>query len=227
MVQLTTLAFAKPSDMRLSAPIALLAAIVASLGDVGLLWAVNSGRGALGLALPPVWLVTVSTLAGALALPLYGLGYRARARCVAPCPRGRVVARGGALLGGLGAVTHTTLGVLIQSGSMPRGVTPMEGVLRAGLPLVALWCVTGTAFIIVASADMATSKKHAEWPFNPLVVAAALTGFAVFLPPLWAAFLGPAAFNLGHVAFFARVLATEHAAETRGSLQRDLRSESP
>jgi len=73
--------------------------------------------------------IVVATLAGALGIPLYGLGYWARSRPVrAAAPRGAaLVAAAGAVFAVLGGTTHAATGLLIATrvGGIADGLDPL------------------------------------------------------------------------------------------------------
>lgn len=59
--------------------LAALGALLATCGDFGLLWVGNAARRELELIAPPAGMIVPSTLLGVVGIPLYALGYLARA----------------------------------------------------------------------------------------------------------------------------------------------------
>lgn len=201
---------------RAAAAVALAAALAATLGDFGMLWAVNAGRPALGLAPPPPVVVPLAALLGALALPLYGLGYWARA-CRVPAGqrvgRSRVTVGAGALAGAVGASVHATMGTLIANrvGEIASGLDPLEGIARSGPISLGLWAATAALLAVAGVAELGLAERRREWAFNPFLVLVALSLLAPLLPLPWRDFVGPAAANVAHAVFFARTWAKARA----------------
>jgi hypothetical protein len=109
------------------ARLALVCSIAATLGDFGELWAANAGRPELQLAAPPDWMIVPATLAGALGIPCYVFGYRARVLAtVGSAPRlARNLGAASVVFAVLGGMVHLVTGVLIQTkaGGSPAGST--------------------------------------------------------------------------------------------------------
>jgi hypothetical protein len=126
-----------PRRTRAAFWIALLAGTVATLAEFGQLWAVNAARPQMLVNAPPAWVIVAAALAGALAIPLYGLGYAASAwNAVAAPPRRIAVTAGGAIIGALGSTVHTSTGLLIAEkvGGIASGLDPMAGILTSWPP---------------------------------------------------------------------------------------------
>lgn len=187
------------------------AAVVATLGDLGELWTVNAGRAELALSAPPEWLIVPATLAGALRIPLYALGYFGRARSlVSAAPlRARVVIVGGAVFSVLGAIVHTVTGVLIQGrvGGIASGLDPLAGILASGPIALTLWGLALAAFLVVSAAEASLPQRAGARLANPLLLTVGLTIAASLLPASLRDIASPAALNVAHVLFFASVAA--------------------
>lgn len=189
--------------------VALIGALVATLGDLGQLWAVNAGRPALALTALPRSVVVVATLAGTLGIPLYAFGYYVRAH------RARhsgptcavVVASAGTALAVLGGAVHAVTGaaVLNDVGGIASGLDPLQGVLASGPIVVALWGLAAAAFACAAIAELCLPQAPVARLFNPAVVTLVLTAAAPLLPLPWPDFVAPAALNIAHVIFFTRL----------------------
>ena len=187
--------------------IATACAVAATLGDFGQLWTVNAGRPDLGLAAPPGWLVIPATLAGALGIPFYALGYVARARpALSGMPRlAKLVAGAGTAFAVLGGIVHAVTGVLVHGkvGQIAGGLDPMAGILASGPIVLTLWTLALAAFLVAASAELMLPQARRERLANPLVLTVLLTTAASLLPLPWRDIVQPAAVNLAHVVFFA------------------------
>lgn len=203
-------------DGRWPAGVALGASLVASAADLGQLWAVNAGRPALGFPAPPAWVVVVATIAGAVAIPCYGLGYVTRARGgrgVAP-RRAAAVAALGVAFGVLGGVVHAVTGVLVWAGvgGIASGLDPLQGILASGPIVLGLWGFAGLALLGAAACEATLPQAPWRRLLNPAVLLVLLAGLAHSLPLPWRDLLAPASPNLAHVGFFAAVLGVESRA---------------
>jgi len=183
-------------------------AILATAGDCGQLWTVNAARPALGLPAPPPWLLVPATLAGALGIPLYGIGYFARARRArreAPVTAA-VVMLAGATFAVLGGIVHAVTGVSIShdAGGIAAGLDPLQGILAAGPVVVSLWSLAGAAFVTAGGAELCLPQGWRSRLGNPLVLTILLAAAAPLTGSPWQDFLGPASVNIAHIAFFAR-----------------------
>jgi hypothetical protein len=205
---------------RRSCAVAALAAVIATAGDLLMLYVANAGRPVLGLAAPPPALLWIGGVLGVVAIPLYVLGYRAAATLAAPRleRHARVIAGAGACGSLLGAVIHGCTAFVIREG-LSSGAPPEDPLAAvAGSPLLlTLW---GAAALLVISASVAFAialrrgvpglSRGLLWA-NPAVVTIALS-LAGSVTPILRAFLVPAAPNLAHVVFFvacARVMKLE------------------
>lgn len=191
--------------------IATLAAVVATAGDLLMLYVANAGRPELGLAAAPPALLWIGGTLGAAAIPLYVLGYRAAATLAAGVHRrhARVIAVAGTFGSVLGAVIHGCTAFFIRDG-LALGA-PAEDPLTAvaGSPfLLALWAVA-TLAVVTASVAFATAVRRGgpdvprglAWA-NPAVITIALS-LVGSVTPMSRAFVVPAAPNLAHLVFFA------------------------
>lgn len=194
------------------ASLAAAGAAMASIGDLGQLWIVNAARPMLQLPVPPSDLVVWATLLGAFGIPLYGLGYWARSRCASDAPRTvpTIVAVSGIAFGVWGGMVHVATGVQISNnaGDIVGGLDPMQGILRSGPLLLSLWGAAGLAFFVASACEFRLALRGLDWAFNPLVLTLVLTAVAQFLPLPWRDFVGPAAINFAHLAFFLRLTRT-------------------
>ena len=202
---------------------ALFAALLASIGDVSMLYVANARRPQLALPAPPTATLWIGAALGVVAIPLYAFGYRAAASMIAPANQraARIVSWCGTVGSCVGALIHRYTGVVIDRalryGEAPRD--PLAAVAAAPA-LVALWIVAG-GLVVVASLQFArAARRHPEvsvrrlaW-LNPVVVTVliALAGTAT---PSMQAFVVPAAPNLAHVVFFAALARASRAESER------------
>lgn len=197
--------------------LAVLGAAMASVGDVGQLWVVNAARPELQLApLPPAAIVW-ATLLGTFGIPLYGLGYCARA-LRAPDSAGRfVLTAAGAAFGALGGAVHATTGALVAANvnGMAGGLAPLQGVLHSGAVSMSLWAAAGVAFLVASATALRLATSWKERALNPLVLTLLLSGAAPFLDPPLPDFVGPAAVNLAHLLFFLSLKRKRLSAENK------------
>ncbi|MEW6287684.1 MAG: DUF6796 family protein [Chloroflexota bacterium] len=194
-----------------SARIAALAALIASTGDLLLLYIGNSQRAE--FALPQIgegWL-WLGGMLGACAIPFYALGYRAVSEWIAPLSRRAAQALfvSGIIGSLLGAVIHALTAAYIGA-SLHRGVVsedPLKAILQSGPLLLSLW---GLAALLILFASVLflwyvgsgrTAAPRALALANPAFLTLAL-GAAGSPSILLRAFLTPAAPNLAHVIFF-------------------------
>jgi len=184
------------------------AALVASVGDLLLLATANTGR--------PGWewlpgrsetLLLIGTYLGIVAIPCYGLGYRAVARRFEP-RLGRALVVFGAAGGILGGTTHGLTGLTIHVTA--PGDDPFTVVARYGAYLVPLWALIVVAMVVGSGIYTAgVLRGHATLPpwmalASPITL---LLGVAALSAPfeVGEAFLVPASPNLAHVLFFGLV----------------------
>jgi hypothetical protein len=198
--------------LRIALAIACAAAVVASAGDLLLLWIAASTRPGLGLPPAPPSALVVGHFAGVLAIPFYGLGWAALARPLAAShPRAAGVVRSaGFYAAALGAAIHGITGTALaaERGMTGVAIDPLALVTRWGTLLLPLWGLV-TVLVAVASwlwaraawRDEAGIPRWTAWT-NP---AAGTVGLVVLgaATPLTQALLLPAAPNLAHVVFFA------------------------
>lgn len=195
--------------------VAIAAAVAASAGDLLLLLAANAGRPEAGaLPAPSEGLLVLGHYLGALAIPLYALGYRQVARGLAPgSPRiARWVFGLGAYAAALGGTVHGLTALLIsterRAGAPPTD--PLAFVAHAGpflLPLSTLaLAALLTGSILYAVAVLRGGTAFPAWmaAANPALLVA-LVSLLAWPSPLLRAFVVPAAPNLVHVIFFGLV----------------------
>ena len=194
-----------------SALLAALAALLATAGDLLMLYVANARRPELGLPPAPSGALALGGALGVLAIPLYAHGYRAAARLVPPqWPRS---ASSVAILGGvtavLGAAIHGLTALAIHADGIPGAPAgdPFATLLASPL-LLALWiavalCALAASLVFaVRTARSPARATRRAGLANPALLTVALIGIGL-TPPLARGFLAPAAPNLAHVAFFA------------------------
>src|SRR5262249_52740784 len=102
-----------PSALRQAGIVAVVAAVLATLSDLVLLWTSYAHTGALGIPAPPAALLLPATYVGALAILCYAVGYW-QAAC-GLLGAGKSVARRffllGAAVAGIGGVIHGMTGI--------------------------------------------------------------------------------------------------------------------
>jgi len=190
------------------------AAIVATAGDLLMLFVANAARPELALPRPPAPALPLGGVLGVAAIPFYALGYRAVARAIAPASRARarLVLAGGIGAAAIGAGIHGLTALAIRAGQAAGTASgsPVEAVAANGL-LVAAWGIAAL-LVVVASAAILGARalpRSVAW-LNP-AVATVLLALAGLPGELGRSFLVPAAPNLAHVVFFcAALLAAPH-----------------
>jgi hypothetical protein len=197
--------------VRRSLAIAATAAVVASAGDLLLLWVAAATRPALELPGAPAWALVVGHFAGVLAIPFYGLGWMALARPLATSrPRAAIVVRGaGTYAAALGTAIHGITGTVLaaEQSVAAAGIDPYAMVGRWAPLLLPLWGLA-TSLIVLASwvwsraawRGQAGVPPSTAWT-NPGVGTVVLAAVGA-TTPLARALLLPAAPNLAHVVFF-------------------------
>lgn len=196
---------------RTSLRIATAAAVVATLGDLLMLYVANAGRAELALPPPPALLLPVGAALGVVAIPLYALGYIAVSNAIGAVSRrgARVVLACGIGAASIGACIHagTALAIRGATGSAP----PVEAVAASGPALLIGWGLASllvlVASVVVFRAGAAGSRalpRRVVW-LNPAAVTL-LLGAAGLGSEIGRSFLVPAAPNLAHVVFFASLL---------------------
>jgi len=194
-----------------AALIAALAAFVATLGDLLMLYVSNSRLPELGLtAVPAAWL-WVGAVLGVVGIPFYALGYYAASRILGAIsrPAARAVFLLGSLGALLGAVIHGLTALQIHADLVAGAAArdPLSSIAGWGPALLALWALAAV-FVIAASVLFGGSVARGGDPAaglvglaNPAFVTIALVVLGMSTP-LLRAFLMPAAPNLAHLAFF-------------------------
>lgn len=193
------------------ARLAACAALIATAGDLLMLFVANAQREELGLPQPGAGWLELGGVLGVAAIPLYALGYRSASRPVAAASLAgaRVVFLAGAAGAGVGALIHglTALHIGGELAAAVPGRDPLTSVSEWGPALLALW---GLAALLVLTACVpfvwfvgrgVTPAPPLAALANPalLTVALAAAGHPSLLPH---AFLTPAAPNLAHLIFF-------------------------
>ena len=211
----------------LSTRIAAVAAFVATIGDLLLLYFGNARRPELGLPrIDSIWL-QLGGVAGFVAIPLYTFGYWAVSRpLVKASPRGAwALFASGAIGSAIGGAIHGLMawqiGRSLEHGG-PAG-DPLSVMMDGGTTLLALWGAA-TALVVIASGIFIWFVARGATPFprgaalwNPalLTLAIAVAGLPT---ELTRSFLTPAAPNLAHFIFFvvcAQLLRTQLARASR------------
>jgi hypothetical protein len=190
---------------RRGAALALVGAAMACIGDTGQLWVVNAARPELHLARAPAEAIVWATLLGTIGIPLYALGYCARAL---RAPRGGfALAAAGCAFAALGGAVHAATGALIGANApgIADGLAPLQGVLQSGPVSLSLWATAGIAFLVAGGAELRLCATWRERATNPLLLTLAVSLGALLLDLPWRDFVGPAAINLAHLAFFLRL----------------------
>lgn len=192
---------------------AVLVAVVATVGDLLLLWVANAARPEFAtIPRPPAAALLVGTLLGVLAIPLYALGYRVVASGLEPASAAgaRAVFLLGAYGGAIGAVVHGITGVVIhvERATAAVGDDPLVVVMHYAPYLVPLWILLGllavAGSVLYGALILRGGTAYPRWMAALNVVTLLLLVTAVgSVSPGLAAFLVPAAPNVAHVLFFA------------------------
>ncbi len=203
------------------------AALIASVGDLLLLYVGNAQRSELGLpeaGLTSLWL---GGIAGVAAIPLYAFGYRAASVLVAEASArsARVLVLVGIAIGLLGAVIHGLTALLIATGlDAAKQASDPLGAVADSSALLTLWGVAALLALIASSLFVwfvgrgKTRAPRVAALGNPVLLTIVLAGAG--LPfVLLRSFLTPAAPNIAHLIFFmvcAAVLAERAPPRTSG-----------
>lgn len=201
--------------------LAAIAAVVATLGDIMMLYVANVGRPDFGLPPVPIAVLWIGGLLGVLAIPIYVLGYRAAAALVSlPFARhARVVSGAGGVGSVIGAVIHGRTATFIRD-RVVAGAPARDPILAVGeSPLLVVLWATAAVLVVTASIAFALAVRRGV-PSVPrglawvnvasVTIMLAMAGAAT---PESRAFLVPAAPNVAHIVFFA---ACARAGECRG-----------
>jgi len=201
--------------------VAAIAAAIAVVGDVMMLYVANVARPDLGLRPVPVAVLWVGGLLGVFAIPVYVFGYRAAAALVSQtfASHARVITFAGSVGSMIGAVIHGGTAKLIHD-RLVSGTRVRDPILAVGESptLVVLWGVAtvlvvaaSIAFVLAVLRGVPSVPRRLAWANVALIVMViAIAGSAT---PALRAFLMPAAPNVAHVVFFA---ACARALERRG-----------
>jgi hypothetical protein len=191
------------------------AAVLASVGDLLLLATANAGRpGFEWLPDRSDALLLVGTYLGIAAIPCYAIGYRQVAERLTPTLRRPLVALG--TVGGvIGGTTHGLTGLVIHVA--PPGDDPFTVVARYGAYLLPLWALVVVVSVVgsglYAAAILRGDADVPRWMalVNPVTLTGAFVAIGA-MTPAGEAFLVPAAPNLAHVAYFALFVRLRRAA---------------
>ena len=205
--------------MRAAFAIAAAAALVATVGDLLMLWVANALRPGFAIASPPPGALRLGAALGVVAIPLYALGWAAAAARAAPALGGVTpwVMVAGIAGATLGSYIHAATAWLIEGQMRSAATTPVEAplatVMSAGPSLTVPWAIA-TLLVVFTSGALVFAARRGTVPrswiaANPAVVTVVLA--LVGAPSeLGRAFLVPAAPNLAHVVLFATALASSH-----------------
>jgi hypothetical protein len=191
------------------------AATAATCGDLMQLWVGNSMRVDMHLVQPPEIVLTIGSLLGCLAIPLYAMGYLAVARTVRPYrPRpATIIAVGGTAFAVTGAITHGLTWVAIRA-SIAAGTAsadPLEAVAASTGPLLDAWVAAAVLMLIVSIAiawsGFFLPRALPKWLalLNPVNATLIVSAFGA-VTELGRAFVVPAAPNIAHIVFFVAAL---------------------
>lgn len=184
--------------------IAVLAAVLASVGDILLLH--NGMLRAQGSAAVDAQALVAGHYLGVLCIPFYAVGYWLVSRGLRPSERlARLVFLAGCYLGALGAAIHGVTAVIIETG--PVGVENSPVTVPHAVYLMPLWlvlfAVSIAASIAYAIAVLGGRTAFPRWAaaFNPVLIVLAMIAASLPFPAL-AAYTVPASANLAHILFF-------------------------
>lgn len=190
--------------VRVAGLVAVLAATLASIGDILLLH--NGMLRAQGSAAMDAQTLVAGHYLGVLGIPFYAVGYWLASRGLRPSEGpARLVFLGGCYLGAVGAAIHGVTAVIIETG--PVGVEASPMTVPHAVYLFPLWLVL-FAVSIGASAAYALAvlggrTAFPRWAaaFNPVFIVLAMIAASLPFPAL-AAYTVPASANLAHIVFF-------------------------
>lgn len=184
--------------------VAVLAAALASLGDILLLH--NGMLRAQGNATVDAQSLIAGHYLGVLCIPFYAVGYWLVSRGLRPSEgSARLVFLAGCYLGAVGAAIHGVTAVIIETG--PVGVAASPVTVPHAVYLLPLWLVLFAVSILASVAyTLAVLGGRTAFPrwaaaFNPVLMVLAMIGASLPFPAL-AAYTIPASANLAHILFF-------------------------
>lgn len=190
--------------------IALIAAVLASIGDFGLLYvSQQAGDPMLGWPPPPRGTLALSQWLGAFSIPLYAVGYVTLSRGLAGHARTSVFWLG-IYTSALGGIVHGLTGLAILSDSIERReVSGAFSLSPTALPYLVPFVAIVTLGLLVASAawSFAILSGRSDYPrpygyLSPLTCICAIV--LASLPFHYGRlFVIPMAPNLGCILFFA------------------------
>jgi hypothetical protein len=190
--------------------LAVLAAALASTGDLMLLFVANGSRST-PIGIPPEIILLTGAYFGVLSLPFYGLGYLA----VADNMTGTSLTRRkwmivlGCVVGVIGSTIHGMTALAIRIEHLAQGFQG-EVTLQYGAYFIPLWAFAALA--VIASSAMYTVETwrgrtiYPRWagPFNPAVLVVIISIVAMPFKGLQP-FLIPASPNFAHLFFFGLI----------------------
>jgi uncharacterized membrane protein YtjA (UPF0391 family) len=192
------------SAIQLAGLISVLAATLASFGDILLLY--NGMLRAQGSAAMDAQTLVAGHYLGVLCIPLYAVGYWLVSRGLRPSEgAARLVFLGGCYLGAVGAAIHGVTAVIIETG--PVGVEASPVTVPHAVYLLPLWLVLFAVSILASAAyALAVAGGRTAFPrwaaaFNPVFIVLAMIVASLPFPAL-AAYTVPASANLAHILFF-------------------------
>jgi len=195
-----------------TALLATFAAFTATLGDLLMLYVVNSRRPEFLLPELPEACLWAGGALGVISIPFYSLGYHAASRILGTVSRcaARTVFFTGSLGAFLGAVIHGLTALKVHADLEAGAVAqdPLLSVLSWGSTIIVLWALA--AFLVLSASVLFCWFVVRRGGFVPLLaglanpalvtVALSLVGMST---PLLRSFLIPSAPNVAHVLFFA------------------------
>jgi len=188
--------------------VSVIAAVLATAGDLLLLWNANAYIPDLALASPPIYTLFLGHYLGITGLALLGLGYLAIGREALQLNRkwAMVLIVTAIIFSIVGPLIHGMTSTFIYFGSAgtQEGNSAMEGILESGLLLLPLWGIglIDMTLLSIACAKLAGNRWLAV--LNPIVLTLIIGSLAMIDDHL-AAFGQPASVNIAHLIFLTFV----------------------
>lgn len=202
-------------DTREGLKVAFVGALVATSGDVLLLYVSSRASVFSGAHVPT--LLLVGSVLGVLGIACYAFGYRARAMLASPGTGTRWtkgVEYGGTLFAAWGSTVHAATGLLIAANpSRETGLDPYHAILQSGPIVLSLWALASIAFLATTLPELKLCLGWSQRAVNPLVLTLTIVVVSELFPPFIRNIIGPASVNAAHVFFFAFYLSQVRRAE--------------